>query len=216
MKYIIALSSLLFIGCSSTSNTLNEYKTISGSVTSKTIPSSRLNGAPLITLGQPINGDIIKEDPMFLNEGYASNYDTYKINITIPGEYNINVKALCDCLGFSKILFFPSVHVLDKEMIEVPINDSNVESGIPSDSLFGENIPAHLNADINLIFAETGTYYLIISPYNKNIDKLAFDILLSTNSNSPTNPVWIPNFSVPIKIHPYGKYIATLEAVDAH
>lgn len=211
-KFVMIAATLLATGCASTGSSLQDYKSVAGSTKNASVSSSVLNSAPKINLGQQLSGDINKIDPLFLNAGYAANYDAYKLEIPSAGKYHINLKSLCDCLGFSKTLIYPSIQVLDRNMKAQSITDASILPGEATTSLLSASLPAHLNANWNVEVKSAGTYYLVVAPNNKDIEKGAFDLLvnLKINNQNSYGGMAIP-INREITIHPYGKYIATVE-----
>lgn len=211
MKNVALVLMLLVMGCSSGGGGIQEYREAASKGRSQSLSNSVVQGASSAALEQNYNGEITIADPMFLNLGYASNYDVYRIKIPAPGTYHVNVKALCDCLGFKKTLIFPSIKLLDVNMKELKIGDGKVQEGKQAGSLLKATLPAHLDADWKIDVGAPGEYYLVVAPYNKNLEKLALAISNNFNTSAGGYNVYGTVTNIPLVAHPYGKYIVRVE-----
>lgn len=117
---------------------------------------------------------------------YRSNYKVFEFQGDKGREYAIELRSLCDCLGFSKTVLYPIAYIIDNE--GNVINDKPVHIGQGS---MGFSYPMNIHGKWSGTFSKTGKYYFLVAADNRNLESSVADVNVQMAS-APYAPISVP------------------------
>lgn len=165
------LASTLIAGCQSTAK--KDYGQLLSSNKVAFTNNEAIEHATAITLdpSKPIEAKIELNDSVIQFGKYRSNYKLFEFDGVKSGDYTIELRSLCDCLGFSKTVLYPVAYIIDNE--GTIINDKPVQLGQGS---MGFSYPMNIHGVWSGSFPKTSKYYFLVAADNRNLESAVADV----------------------------------------
>lgn len=167
----LILTSSLLVGCQSTAK--KDYSHLLNSNKVALTNSEAIQNSTAITLNpsKPTEAKVALNDSVIQFGKYRSNYKLFEFDGVKGNTYTIELRSLCDCLGFSKTVLYPVAYIIDDE--GAIINDKPVQLGQGS---MGFSYPMNIHGIWTGSFPETSKYYFLVAADNRNSDSAVADV----------------------------------------
>ncbi len=165
------LASTLLVGCQSTAK--KDYSQLLNSNKVALTNSEAIQNATAITLNpaKPTETKISLNDSVIQFGKYRSNYKLFEFDGVKGSDYTLELRSLCDCLGFSKTVLYPVAYIIDNE--GNIINDKPVQLGQGS---MGFSYPMNIHGIWSGAFPKTSKYYFLVAADNRNLESAIADV----------------------------------------
>jgi hypothetical protein len=132
-----------------------------------------IENSAAITLNpsKPTEAKVALNDSVIQFGKYRSNYKLFEFDGVKGSAYTIELRSLCDCLGFSKTVLYPVAYIIDDE--GTIINDKPVQLGQGS---MGFSYPMNIHGIWSGSFPKTSKYYFLVAADNRNLESAVADV----------------------------------------
>jgi len=194
------LASTILTGCQSTAK--KDYGQLLNSNKVAFTNNEAIENSTAITLSpsKPIEAKIALNDSIIQFGKYRSNYKLFEFEGIKGKGYTVELRSLCDCLGFSKTVLYPVAYIIDNE--GTIINDKPVQLGQGS---MGFSYPMNIHGIWSGSFPKTSKYYFLVAADNRNLESTVADV----NAQMVSAPY--ASISVPMTSDVQGKLEIKLE-----
>jgi hypothetical protein len=161
----LLLASTLLVGCQSTAKKDYGQLISTNKVALTNIQAIENSEAIVLDSSKPTETKIALNDSVIQFGKYRSNYKLFEFDGVKGDAYAIELRSLCDCLGFSKTVLYPVAYVIDDE--GTIINDKPVKLGQGS---MGFSYPMNIHGIWSGSFPKTKKYYFLVAADNRNLE----------------------------------------------
>ncbi len=181
------VSYTLLAGCQSTAK--KDYSQLLNSNNVALTNSEAIDNSTAIALNssKPTETKITLKDSVIQFGKYRSNYKLFEFNGIKSAAYSIELRSLCDCLGFSKTVLYPVAYIIDDK--GAIINDKPTQLGQGS---MGFSYPMNIHGIWSGTFPKTSKYYFLVAADNRDLESAVADV----NAQMVSAPY--ASFSVPM------------------
>jgi hypothetical protein len=184
---VLFVSYTLLVGCQSTAK--KDYSQLLNSNNVALTNSEAIDNSTAITLNssKPTETKITLKDSVIQFGKYRSNYKLFEFNGIKSAAYSIELRSLCDCLGFSKTVLYPVAYIIDDK--GAIINDKPAQLG---QGFMGFLYPMNIHGIWSGTFPKTSKYYFLVAADNRDLESAVADV----NTQMVSAPY--ASFSVPM------------------
>ncbi|MBO9492428.1 hypothetical protein J7384_18850 [Endozoicomonas sp. G2_1] len=161
----------LLVGCQSTAK--KDYGQLLNSNKVALTNGEAIENSTAIILNpsKPTEAKVTLNDSIIQFGKYRSNYKLFEFDGTKGSVYTIELRSLCDCLGFSKTVLYPVAYIIDDE--GTIINDKPVKLGQGS---MGFSYPMNIHGIWSGTLPKTSKYYFLVAADNRNLETNVADV----------------------------------------
>jgi len=161
----------LLAGCQSTAKKDYSQLLNSNKVALTNIEAIENSAAITLNPSKSTKAKIAINDSVIQFGKYRSNYKLFEFDGIKGGSYSIELRSLCDCLGFSKTVLYPVAYIIDEE--GVIINDKPMQLGQGS---MGFSYPMNIHGIWSGSFPKTSKYYFLVAADNRNLESTVANV----------------------------------------
>jgi hypothetical protein len=161
----------LLAGCQSTAKKDYSLLLNSDKVALTNIEAIENSAAITLNTSKSTEAKIAINDSVIQFGKYRSNYKLFEFDGIKGDSYSIELRSLCNCLGFNKTVLYPVAYIIDEE--GDVINDKPTQFRQGS---MGFSYPTNIHGIWSGSFPKTSKYYFLVAADNRNLESTVADV----------------------------------------